>query len=287
MAQRSSPPPPRRASPLAGSRSATVGAHAEGATATSVPSGEELSTEVLTRLGEETHRLTMRFVDEVIIAFDLCPWARPSLLAKELEIRPILLDFREGDSALLAANQVREELDRVRPSAVLALIVLPLLTATRLEMDALLRAVRTAPSKTPSSSEPDLVTSAQSTGRESESPFALAAFHPDAPLDLATPARLVPFLRRSPYPLVQAVRTEVLGRIDAGRPSGTETLGGHIVAEVARYRSTGKRPPLSPRDRIAVNNHARVRAEGPDVIERVLTDIFRDRDETRRRLGIG
>ncbi len=287
MAQRSSPPPPRRAFPLAEPRSASASAHAEGATATPVTSREGLSTEVLARLGEETHRLTMRFIDEVVIAFDLCPWARPSLLTREVEIRPILLDFREAGGAMLAANQVREELERVHPSAVLALIVLPLLTVTRLEMDALLRAVRTAPSKTPNSSEPNVVTSAQGTGRESEPPFALAAFHPDAPLDLASPARLVPFLRRSPYPLVQAVRTDVLGRIDAGRPSGTETLGGHVVAEVARYRSTGKRPPLSPRDRIAVNNHTRVRAEGPDVIERVLTDIFRDRDETRRRLGIG
>lgn len=288
MAPGSSTTPPRHRPPRGDEHSpGDESAFERPPPATSSVHDAGLSSEVLEQLREETVRLTTRFIDEVVIAFDLCPWASPALAAKEAEIRPILHDLRASSGTPRAALLVREELTRVPATVALVLVVLPLLEVDRLEMDALLRNVRSAPNSTDPGGSREVETSAPpATHAPSEPSFALAAFHPDAAPDLGSPARLVPFLRRSPYPLVQAVRTETLARIDRGRPSGTEAMGSHIVAEVARYRSTGKGSPLSTRDRIAVSNHAQVRAVGPAAIERVLGDIFRDRDETHRRLGI-
>ena len=54
-----------------------------------------------------------------------------------------------------------------------------------------------------------------------ESPFAMAAFHPDAAADLDDPERLIPFLRRTPDPTIQLVRQEALERVRGRHPQGT------------------------------------------------------------------
>jgi hypothetical protein len=54
------------------------------------------------------------------------------------------------------------------------------------------------------------------------SPFALAAFHPDASLDLGNADRLVPFLRRSPDPTIQVVRISALERVRGDEIAGTQ-----------------------------------------------------------------
>ena len=46
--------------------------------------------------------------------------------------------------------------------------------------------------------------------------FYAVTFHPDAKLDLATPDRLVPFLRRSPHRTIQLVRASLLDAVRGG-----------------------------------------------------------------------
>src|SRR5262249_34670628 len=108
-----------------------------------------------------------------------------------------------------------------------------------------------------------------------EAPFALAAFHPDAAADLQTAERLVPFLRRTPDPCVQAVRMSVLQRVRSGTPQGTQFVD---VASILEFLERKEEIPL--RERIARANLATVREASVDEVERRLADIRSDRERT-------
>jgi len=107
----------------------------------------------------------------------------------------------------------------------------------------------------------------------------VAEFHPDAPLDLETPARLVPYVRRSPDPLLQFVPLSLLANVRG--PS----------ASVDRFHQAqalgGVAPP--PRrdvaDRIAEANHETVSAAHA-AITRTLEDIAADRRRSYDAVGI-
>lgn len=105
-----------------------------------------------------------------------------------------------------------------------------------------------------------------------EAPFALAAFHPDAKLDLDSAERLIPFLRRSPDPCVQAVRMSVLHRVRAGTPQGTQFVDVANLAELLAGKAE-----LSLRDRIARANLDVVRNLGASELASRFEEIQRDR----------
>lgn len=198
----------------------------------------------------EVRRILDRYVVEVVERFDLCPWAKSARLGGEVAIEvlwgePSIGAWVEAGQAMLA-----------QPGARVAMLVAPESAMTVAE----LRAVR------------DHVTSAiPQTG--------VAHFHPDAPLDLASPARLVPFLRRSPDPLLQLVPLELLESV---RGVGVQV----DIAEQLRILggvSTVPRGDIA--DRIAEDNHARVCAEQHEVM-RVLAAIGEDRRASYARAEI-
>jgi hypothetical protein len=106
----------------------------------------------------------------------------------------------------------------------------------------------------------------------------IAHFHPDSPLDLATAARLVPFLRRSPDPMLQLVPFTVL---DSVRPAAAFADRTYQAAMI--QSGTFPKPDLA--DRIAGNNHATVTAQ-PAALVAILDDIARDRRAGYARVGI-
>lgn len=210
----------------------------------------------------EAIRLCRRYIDEVVLPYDLCPWAAPALRQQRVEITVISDAVREpGQAVADAARRAAEVLERfaAEPRIELVLLVLPRFALDRSEFDALLRAVR-----------------------ERTSTFVMAAFHPDAPLDLASPERLVPFLRRSPDPMIQAVRRDVLDRIDPGRGTGTafiplaDFLTGALDAA----------PEPSPRERVAQANRSTILRVGAEVVEQTLGAIHEDRRRTYEALGV-
>src|SRR4029077_16934252 len=83
----------------------------------------------------------------------------------------------------------------------------------------------------------------------------VADFHPDAPLDLATPARLVPFLRRAPDPLLQLVPLALLDAVRAPPPVADLVR----QAQILGCRAEPARGDIA--DRIAGANHARISAD--------------------------
>ena len=199
----------------------------------------------------EVERILARYLVEVVERHALCPWARSAREAGELAVgilwgEPALDAWVTEAARLLAAARTR-----------VAMVVAPELTIARPGLRALRDAVA---ARLPTAG--------------------VAEFHPDAALDLATPARLVPYLRRAPDPLLQLVP---LALIDAAR-------AGHTTAPADRARQAAMlggqaAAPRELSDQIAAANHATV-AAAHAAITTALDDIAADRRAAYARAGI-
>ena len=90
--------------------------------------------------------------------------------------------------------------------------------------------------------------------------FAVAAFHPEALATFTGPHQLVSWVRRTPDPLLQFVRTDALDAVK---------VGGDVSAEVAAH------------------NHAVLTAPGETArFDAVIRALRADRDAAYARLGI-
>jgi hypothetical protein len=198
----------------------------------------------------EVRRLLGRYIEEIVETYDLCPWARAARTGGELSIAtlwgtPSIATFATAATELLARPQTR-----------VAMVVAPELAVTPAE----LRELRGEVAK--------LV------------PIAgVAEFHPDAPLDVTTPARLVPYLRRSPDPLLQLVPHAILASVRTPQPRYA------TLDQLKALNDLAAAPKQDIGDRIAATNHARVAADGA-AIEAKLVEIFADRDASYARVGI-
>jgi hypothetical protein len=111
-----------------------------------------------------------------------------------------------------------------------------------------------------------------------EAPFMLAAFHPGAEPDMEDPERLIPFLRRTPDPTIQLVRSSVLERVRAGTPQGTQFVDVRSLDVNVEYAV-----PL--RERIARANLATVERMGVAELKQRMDAIVKDRESTYERLA--
>lgn len=199
----------------------------------------------------EVRRLLDRYIVEIVEAYNLCPWARASRTGGEISVaivwgeRPTIEAWVQAGQELLAI-----------PTTRVGMVVAPELalspTQLRAEREQVARRVTDA---------------------------GVADFHPDAELDTTTPARLVPFTRRSPDPLLQFVPLSILSsvRTQTAPPSLSEQallLGG--VAYTGSH-DIG--------DRIADTNHERVLRDGAAMTS-VLDDIAADRRRSYPAAGI-
>lgn len=199
----------------------------------------------------EVERILARYLVEVVERHALCPWARGARESGELAIGVLwgepALEAWVAEAARLLAN----------PAARVVMIVAPELAIARPALAALRDAVA---ARLPAAG--------------------VAEFHPDAGLDLATPARLVPFLRRAPDPLLQLVP---LALIDAAR-AGDAATPAHRAAQAAMLGGHAA-PPRELAARIAAANHAAVAAAHAEITA-VLDDIAADRRAAYARAGI-
>ena len=152
----------------------------------------------------EVRRLLDRYLVEVVEAYALCPWAKPARLAGEIAVdvvfgAPDAAAFATAATALLARAETR-----------VAMVVAPELAVD----PAALRAIRDRVAA--------LIPDA-----------GVADFHPHAGLDLASPARLVPFLRRSPDPMLQLVPLAILENVRAAPPVADRAMQAQILGGAA------------------------------------------------------
>ena len=182
--------------------------------------------------------------------FDLCPWARAARTGGELAVA-ILWGTPVIDAWVAAAEAVL-----ARPLTRVAMVVAPELVATPAE----LREIRS-----------DVARRVAIAG--------VADFHPDAPFDVATPARLVPYLRRSPDPMLQLVPHAILASVRTPQPRYA------TLDQLQALQGLAAAPKGDIGDRIAAINHARV-AEDGETIAAKLAEIRADRDASYARVGI-
>jgi hypothetical protein len=198
-------------------------------------------------LEREARRLVTRYQIEVVERFGLCPWAEPARARGE--VRVDVVDPADAGAALdrFAADT----------SVVIGLVVMPGFAGDA----AALRRLRD-----------DLLAGPRA------DVIALADFHPDAALDASSAGRVVPWLRRAPDPMLQAVRHRSLASLRRG--------GDVMVAvdQVATLAGWPVPPRVDPAVAVAAANLDTVRAE-VDAVSGVLDDIARDRDASYARLA--
>ena len=192
----------------------------------------------------EALRLNARYVAEVVMVFNLCPWAARAWADGQVRRRVIL-------DAAPAPERVLPFVDELGGAMEIAigLVIFPRLATRAASFDAFAERVRRADH----ARRPDAATTPPSPS------FLVAAFHPGAADTFATPPQLVSFLRRTPDPTLQLVRTSVL------------------------RRATGEGPSVS--DEVTRRNFEATTADGGAAVDAVLRDIRRDRDATYARLG--
>jgi len=198
----------------------------------------------------EVRRLLDRYLLEIVEAFALCPWARAARLGDEIAVdvlwgTPTVAMWVDSARGLLAS-----------PRARVAMVVAPELACTPAD----LRAVRDA-----------VIPRVPSAG--------IADFHPEAPLDATSPARLVPYLRRSPDPMLQLVPLALLETVRAAPPVLDRAQQIQILNGLAVP------PRVDVADRIAAVNHERVTGDAATVAAR-LAEIAADRRRSYARVGI-
>ncbi len=199
----------------------------------------------------EVRRLLDRYIVEVVEAYGLCPWAKAARTGGEISVAIVWGERPTVDAWVEAARGLLG-----MPTTRVAMIVAPELALT----PAQLREDRE-----------------QVARRVTEA--GVAEFHPDATLDASTPARLVPFVRRSPDPLLQLVPLSILSSVR------TQTAPPSLSEQALLLGGVAYTGSQDIGDRIAVTNHERVMRDG-DAMTRVLDDIAADRRRSYPRVGI-
>ncbi len=199
----------------------------------------------------EVIRLLERYLVEVVERWNLCPWARSAREGGEVAIEVVWGTPTAAALGVVAAGLL------ARPGTAVAMVVVPELAVSPRELRELRAEV--AP----------VVPQA-----------GVADFHPEAPLDLGTPARLVPFVRRSPDPLLQFVPFALMKNVRAPTPVVDLTFQAQLLG--------GLDLPVLREDvgdLIAEDNHRVVSAALVEVTA-VLEDIARDRASAYARVGV-
>lgn len=179
---------------------AAVGAHAETPSAESA-GGDSRVTAAL--------RANARYVEEVVIGWNLCPWAGAAWRSGEVARRVLPDDPLDVAPVLTFIDDLCAD-----PALAIGLAIFARASVTAAGFGTFAERVRRADRARRSTDEP--------------APFMLAAFHPDLPVgpDFKGAGELVSFIRRAPDPTLQLVRASRLGALSRD--------GRDLSAEIAR-----------------------------------------------------
>lgn len=191
-----------------------------------------------------------RYLVEVVERYDLCPWAKGAREGGEVAVE-VVWDTPSDDTWTAVAEELL-----ARPATRVAMVIAPQSTLSLAELHTLRGRIAAR------------ITHA-----------GIAEFHPAATLDLASPARAVPFVRRSPDPLIQLVPLSLLEQVRGAPPTAmlahqAQMLGG-VAAPLRRDAA----------DRIAALNHARL-LDVHEELSRTYESIAADRAAAYARVGI-
>lgn len=217
------------------------------------------------RLETEARRLFLRYAEEIVERFGLCPWATAARVGGRIRIEVVRGEAPSVTEALARVDVVERKAD-----VDVGILVFPELALDRVPFQHFAAALREADA----ARKP-----------RGETVVAMADFHPNAEPDLGSPDRLVAFVRRTPDPVIQLVRR---GALASARL--TEDAGTRFVEPAAYFAHAGDAathaPPEPVSDRVARANLRTVERVGADTVRSVMDDIARDRDRSYAALGL-
>jgi hypothetical protein len=169
----------------------------------------------------EALRVNARYVEEVVIGWDLCPWAARAWTGGEVDRRVFASPSPDAGAVVAFVGELA-----ARPAAAIGLAIFPRVAATVGAWERFAENVRRA-----------------------QSAFLVAPFHPQyrAPGEpAANAAQLVSFIRRTPDPTLQLVRATLVASLARG--------GRDLSAEIARdnFATVSARDP-SALDRLLLD----------------------------------
>jgi hypothetical protein len=214
------------------------------------------------RWSYEAERLYRRYQLEIVEACGLCPWAERARVEGRFRTEVLLQEEAPGTAATTGVIDALVN----DPQAEVAVLIFPRLRLARLEFERFVGQARAADAE-----------------RHALGciPYVFAAFHPDASPDASDAERMIPFLRRTPDPTIQLLRSDVLDRVRSSTPQGTQFVD---VRSLESLESDLKGPPLSLRQRIARTNLATVERIGIAEVTQRMDAIVADRRATYREL---
>jgi hypothetical protein len=213
-------------------------------------------------LESEAIRLYRRYQLEIVEALKLCPWAERARLDGRVREQVLGWPCPNYEAPLAAIDDMARD-----PRIEIGLLLFPTARVASSDFERFVSR---------------LVDEDARVRELGTTPFALAAFHPDAKADLSEPERLISFLRRTPDPTIQLVRCETLDRVRGGFPDGTAFVDINFISTLGQSRED----TLPLRERIARANLRTVERAGVVDVERRLEDIRTDRNRSYARLGV-
>jgi hypothetical protein len=159
----------------------------------------ESSREAASRVVAESLRRNARYVEEVVIGWNLCPWAARAWRAGEVARRVLVDETLEAAATLAFIDELC-----ATPTLSIGLAIFPRATVTDAAFASFAERVRRADRARRAPDE--------------EAPFLLAAFHPHScpAADFENSAQLVAFVRRTPDPTLQLVRASLVDALSRG-----------------------------------------------------------------------
>jgi hypothetical protein len=223
------------------------------------------------RLAGEVERLHLRYQTEVVEAFGFCPWAKDARSGGRIHMQASFMTAQDGDSAHAALALIDDAFSD--PNIEISMLMFPLLPLTRLQFAHFAAAIRSAD---------------DARTERGQQRFALAEFHPSPDSDGSNPQELISFLRRTPDPMIQSVRTEVLARVRGPEDHGTryfdpERLAGFALGANIDPKQDQQLPLAA---RLAQHNIRVVERVGVRHIEAIFRAIQRDRSSSYAALGV-
>lgn len=193
--------------------------------------------EAMEAQAKERHQ---RYSEEFVEAFGLCPWAKKARRDGKVATRVLIGDSME--ETLTHFRELGEDLQ-----IEVAFLVYPQLSDDR-------RDDRRAFEHWVSD-----VRRRNAAEFGASPPLACAAFHPNAKADTGSPARLIPFIRRSPDPTIQLVRRSVLDAIRGSEERGTAFVDPSTTDLLALLRETEASRKKLLHERVAEANFETLR----------------------------
>lgn len=212
------------------------------------------------RFEREARRVHERYMVEVVEAFGLCPWARDARVKGRVNLHVTFLATPDpiALAARVAVCMASEETE-------IGMLLCPLLALSPRAWRHLSAEIRAIEQQ-----------------RNLKHRIAIADFHPIAAADLTTAERLVPFLRRSPDPMLQIVRIDVLDRVRRAQEQGTSYVDPALLSSLQLDKLATPAPSVT--ERVAQNNLHTIERAG-DEVAAILEDIHADRNRAYAAVG--